>query len=151
MKLTFIHISNYYLILKISITELNSKDSKNDSTMKVTDTQTELIGAFGPWQGVIYTTCALTIIIHAWQMMVNKFLTYPVEHWCERPENYQNMSVENWLNVSSPILSDGNFDRCNMFDIDYENSVIVRPDENTNTIPCISWEYDENFFQVSYN
>ena len=58
------------------------------------------------------------------------------------------MSVENWLNISSPILSNGNFDRCNMFDIDYENFVTERPEENTNTIACTNWEYNEEIFQV---
>lgn len=83
-------------------------------------------------------------------MMANKFLTYPIEHWCERPQNYQSISVEKWLNISSPKLPDGSFDRCNMFDIDYENSVMERPEENINTIPCANWEYDEQTFQV-YN
>ena len=81
-------------------------------------------------------------------MMANKFLTYPIEHWCERPQNYQSISVEKWLNISSPKLSDGSFDRCKMFDIDYENSVMERPEENVNTTPCASWEYDEQTFQV---
>ena len=90
----------------------------------------------------------MTGIIHGCQIMANKFLTYPVEHWCKRPKYYQSISIENWLNISSPILLDGNFDRCNMFDIDYENSVMERPVENTKTIPCTHWEYAEQTFQV---
>ncbi len=27
----------------------------------------------------------LTVVIHAWQMLANKFLTYPVPHYCRRP------------------------------------------------------------------
>ena len=27
----------------------------------------------------------LTVVIHAWQMLANKFLTYPVPHYCKRP------------------------------------------------------------------
>lgn len=80
--------------------------------------------------------------------MANKFLLYPVDHWCERPKNYQHISVKNWLNISSPILSNGDFDRCNMFDIDYMNIVSERPKENTYTIPCTNWEYNEEIFQV---
>ena len=112
------------------------------------DTQTELIGAFGLWQGMIFSVAALTIILHAWQMMANKFLTYPVDHWCERPFSFQNSSKEMWLNASSPLLEDGSFDRCHMFDISYEQSTIERPPENTTTIACSSWEYDEKTFQV---
>ena len=120
-------------------------EEKNDDAK---DTQTELIGAFGLWQGSIYMACALTIIIHAWQMMANKFLTYPLDHWCERPNNYQSVSIEKWLNISSPKLPDGSFDRCNMFDIDYNTSVALRPSEDTQTIACDSWEYEEALFQV---
>ncbi len=29
----------------------------------------------------------LTVVIHAWQMLANKFLTYPVPHYCRRPGN----------------------------------------------------------------
>ena len=87
-------------------------------------------------------------MIHGCQVMANKFLTYPVEHWCMRPKHYQSISIENWLNISSPILLDGNFDRCNMFDIDYGNAVMERPEENTKTIACTHWEYNEQTFQV---
>ena len=128
--------------------EYSDSDKKDTITPETKDVLTDLIGEFGPWQGSIFTVCALSIIIHAWQMMANKFLTYPIEHWCERPQNYQSISVEKWLNISSPRLSDGSFDRCNMFDIDYGNSVMERPEENINTIPCASWEYDEQTFQV---
>ena len=116
--------------------------------MDTKDVFTDLIGEFGPWQGLICSVCFLAGIIHGWQIMVNKFLTYPVEHWCERPKNYQSMNIENWLNISSPILLDGSFDRCNMFDIDYENSVMERPQENTRTIACTRWEYSDETFQV---
>ena len=91
---------------------VSAEEKKDRRTVE--DIQAELIGAFGPWQGAIYSVCALTIIIHAWQMMANKFLTYPIDHWCERPENYQTMSVEIWLNISSPKLSDGTFENLSM-------------------------------------
>ena len=116
--------------------------------MDTKDVFTDLIGEFGPWQGLICSVCFLTGIIHGGQIMANKFLTYPVEHWCERPKNYQSMNIENWLNISSPIFLDGSFDRCNMFDIDYENSEMERPEENTRTIACTRWEYSDETFQV---
>ena len=127
---------------------MNNAGSHKKIAMEVKDTQSELIGEFGLWQGIIFSTVALTITIHAWQMMANKFLTYPLVHWCERPENYQNLSVEIWLNISSPVLSDGSFDRCNIFDVDYDNSIVDRPTEDTPTKSCNSWEYDETIFQV---
>ena len=123
---------------------------KQDNVDKSRDMQTELTGEFGPWQGLIFTILALTIVIHGWQMMANKFLTYPIDHWGESPKNHQNISVEGWLNISSPILSDGSHDRCNMFDIDYGNPELNRPSEDTSKIACTKWEYDENTFQVQF-
>ena len=126
-------------------------DQENqDDVDKSRDMQTELTGEFGPWQGLIFTILALSIVIHGWQMMANKFLTYPIDHWCERPQNHENISVEVWLNISSPILSDGSYDRCNVFDIDYSKPALDRPSEDTSKIECTKWEYDENTFQVHF-
>ena len=123
---------------------------KQDTVDKSRDMQTELTGEFGPWQGLIFTILALSIVIHGWQMMANKFLTYPIDHWCERPQNHKTISVEVWLNISSPILSDGSYDRCNVFDIDYSKPALDRPSEDTSKIECTKWEYDENTFQVHF-
>ena len=112
------------------------------------DVQTELIGTFGWWQALIFSVAGLTVMIHSCQMMANKFLTYPVGHWCERPNSYRNISVEKWLNISSPLLKDGSFDRCHMFNINSSQPIFKRPPENSSTIACHSWEYDENTFQV---
>ena len=43
---------------------------------------------------------SLTICLHSWQSMSNKFYTYPTEFWCSRPENLANISVEEWQNLS---------------------------------------------------
>ena len=130
----------------------NQEESHEDITTKMKERrksqQTELIGAFGLWQGLIFSLAGLTIIIHAWQMMANKFLTYPLDHWCARPANYQNFTVEEWLNISSPRLSDGSLDRCSVFEDVYEKTIHSRPSENATTKACTSWEYDETTFQV---
>ena len=130
----------------------NQEESHEDITTKTKERrksqQTELIGAFGLWQGLIFSLAGLTIIIHAWQMMANKFLTYPLDHWCERPEHYKNFTVEEWLNISSPLLSDGSFDRCSVFTDVYENQIDARPEKGSPAKACNSWEYDETTFQV---
>ena len=133
---------------KILVNFTEKGEHSEESLTQVKDVQTELIGAFGLWQLIIFSAAALTIPLHAWQMMANKFLTYPVDHWCERPFNYQNISIEKWLNISSPLLDDGSFDRCHIFNIDYDQSTIERPPENSTTIACNSWEYDEETFKV---
>jgi len=43
------------------------------------------IGRYGKYQLALSVFTALTVAIHAWAMLVNKFLTYPVGHWCKMP------------------------------------------------------------------
>jgi hypothetical protein len=60
-----------------------------------------------------------------------------------------NISVELWLNVSSPITDYGSYDKCNMFNLDYTSmDDWIRPGEDTATVACTNWEYDESLFQV---
>ena len=56
-------------------------------------------------------------------------------------------SLDDWLEISSPKIN-GEFDRCQVFDIDFDN-VFERPPEETGTIECKSWEYDAIYFDVS--
>ena len=42
------------------------------------DPMTEVIGAVGPFQIVWHVVLGLSIVIHAWQMFANKWLTYKV-------------------------------------------------------------------------
>ena len=42
------------------------------------DPMTEIIGPVGPFQIVWHVVLGLSIIIHAWQMFANKWLTYKV-------------------------------------------------------------------------
>ncbi len=72
------------------------------------------------------------------------------EFWCQRPEAYQNVSVEEWLNISAPLNTDGSFDLCNIFDLDYSLEGLERPDDtiHVNVTACSSWEYDTTEFQV---
>ena len=58
---------------------------------------------------------------------------------------------EEWLNISSPKLESGDFDRCRIFDVDFANNIFDRPSENIGSIECKSWEYDAVYFDVSIN
>jgi len=127
----------------------DSTDSEEADLGAGHDQQAKIIGGFGPWQFTISLITAFSIIIHAWQMMANKFLTYPTEHWCSRELSFQGADVQQWLNISAPRLPNGEFDRCQRFDLDYSDLSIIRPNEDTPTIPCTSWEYDDSIFQNS--
>ena len=65
------------------------------------------------------------------------------------PASLANLTVDVWLNISSPLTEDGGYDRCNVFAVAFEEvEDAVRPPEDTETVPCTRWEYDESFLQV---
>ena len=84
-------------------------------------------------------------------MMSNKFYTYKTDFWCARPESHANFTIEEWQHLSAPYIFEGNksvFEKCEIFDVDY-STISKRPEENTKTILCKSWEYDTTLFDVS--
>ena len=59
------------------------------------DPMTEVIGAVGPFQIVWHVVLGLSIVIHAWQMFANKWLTYKVREG-GTPQSYPlNVSPDN--------------------------------------------------------
>ena len=81
-------------------------------------------------------------------MMANKFYTYKTDYWCSRPSDFANFTVEEWRNLSTPWKIENNnesvFDNCKIFKVNF-STISTRPEENTETIPCTSWEYDSVF------
>ena len=132
----------------LELESLSSSEDEHEAPDIIADQITSIIGKHGLWHWMIWIVTGLSIIIHGWQSMANKFLTHNTDHWCARPDLYSNLSLQEWANISSPILTDGQFDRCNIYDFDYSNSGIQRPDESWPTIPCTRWEYVAEHFQV---
>lgn len=112
---------------------------------KEIDHLTSIIGVFGPYQGIIYCVMGLTISMHCWQMMSNKFLTYPTEYWCARPASQTNLSIDQWLNFSAPLKNEADFDKCMIFDVDY-NATKQRPEATEKVVECQHWEYKVDNF-----
>ena len=128
------------------------KTGLSDRKTHKVDHLTEIIGVFGLFHAVFYMAIAFSIVIHAWQMFSNKFYTHKTDFWCAKPENQVNLSTKSWLNLSAPRLKLGNdergFGQCEIFDVDY-STITTRPDENTETKTCTSWEYNTEQFDVS--
>ena len=87
-------------------------------------------------------------------MLSNKFYTNKTDFWCSRPSEFANFSVENWRKLSTPWKkigsSESDFDNCQIFNVNF-STITTRPEENTENIPCTSWEYDTELFDVSLN
>ena len=138
----------------MELEELNSGKNGVEKALagkkaKQEDQITDIVGVFGPYQAVLFTICGLAIVIHNWQMLANKFYTYKTDFWCARPENLKHLNIENWLNLSSPLINGttDEFNKCAMFDVDY-TKINNRPEENVATKPCTSFEYNSEPFEV---
>ena len=59
------------------------------------------------------------------------------------------MSVSDWVNISAPYDADGKYDRCRIFEVDY-NIIQQRPNETTPTIACETWDFAQTPFQVHF-
>jgi hypothetical protein len=58
------------------------------------------------------------------------------------------MTSSEWLNMSAPLKENGDFDRCTIFNISFDEANQARPDEGYPTVPCTNWEFSEELFQV---
>ena len=127
----------------------NSKDKKKEEAKDDdSDFITDIIGQFGPFHAVTYTIMGLSIVIHCWQMMANKFYTYKTDFYCSKPPDLNHWSLDQWRNISAPKVLD-EYDRCAIFHVNYSTSNLIRPQENTSLLSCNAWEYDtENFDQT---
>ncbi|KAH9372598.1 hypothetical protein HPB48_019117 [Haemaphysalis longicornis] len=89
----------------------------------------------GPFQRRLLLFCSLAFFLMNANSFVLHLITSDVGHWCKRPP-HSNMSAAAWINSAIPLESDGSLSRCFRFE---------HPDEpnNTNTIPCEEWEFEE--------
>ena len=86
-------------------------------------------------------------------MFSNKFYTYDTDVWCKKPESLSELSTKDWLHLSAPMKTVGNetvHSQCEMFDIEYNSPMkLKRPNENTASVKCKSWDYNTTYFDVS--
>ena len=70
----------------------------------------------------------------------------PDDYFCNEngTQRFDNLTI--WQSFANPILEDGVFDKCNVFDVDYANiDINDKPAIGSNTRKCQSWIY------VGYN
>eukprot|EP00095_Tigriopus_kingsejongensis_P008444 maker-scaffold343_size201629-snap-gene-1.17 protein:Tk08444 transcript:maker-scaffold343_size201629-snap-gene-1.17-mRNA-1 annotation:"unknown" len=110
-----------------------------------TDPLIDIIGQVGRWQLILFTVTGFSIVIHAWAMLANKWIAYPVNYWCEKPEYLMELEPKSWIGIYAPyieghepterpieIMDDSEppkieeqkdikimFDRCRIFEMDY--------------------------------
>ena len=89
---------------------------------------------------------ALLELPHAWCMLLHKFLSPSVDHWCSQPAELSHWTSDQWRNFSSPPG-----DSCNLYNrnysvfapLDYGDVELAHHTTNL-TLPCDSWQFDSS-------
>ncbi|XP_067125232.1 organic cation transporter protein-like [Centruroides vittatus] len=141
----------FHSTLTRNIMETTTEDRKEsregEEMAKEFQDFTDLIGAFGKWQKILFGMLAWSVIVSALNNLNWPFLAYKVDYWCARTPKYMNLSVEEWKNISAPLESRNGrttHSRCEVYDIDD-----AEYGKNFSKIPCRSWEYDRSQYKNS--
>ena len=141
---------------EMSISAISNPDSTENVTevdspsdAQTEDSLTSIINEFGLYQGLWMFLLGLTGINTGILIYSNKFFTTEVDYWCAKPQNLS-LSKDQWINISAPIIMDGDtpkFDRCHIFNVSYSDTS-QRPPNDTATMKCDKWEYDNTNYKV---
>ena len=90
---------------------------------------------------------AIMEIPHGWCMLLHKFISPKIDHWCSQPEGLHHWTVEQWRNFSSP-----SGDSCNIYSRNYslydgEEFDQIDMTGGDDLVPCDKWDYDTSMFQ----
>ncbi|XP_077508744.1 beta-alanine transporter-like [Amblyomma americanum] len=85
---------------------------------------------------LLCTTLSLTVLLmHAFAYLL---IGGPVDHWCLPPPDWRDLPVQHWKNVGIPVLNDGSFSKCTMYDPPVQDDA----EEERQEVPCARWDYD---------
>ncbi|KAH9371489.1 hypothetical protein HPB48_021508 [Haemaphysalis longicornis] len=90
----------------------------------------------GNFQKRTLLICIVSVIVVSSHSYLQSVIARDVDHWCGRPP-HSNMSAQAWKNEAIPLDADGQLSRCRQYEIPEETN-------NSRTIPCKYWEYDED-------
>ncbi|KAG0423655.1 hypothetical protein HPB47_000579, partial [Ixodes persulcatus] len=98
------------------------------------DDVTLFVGRHGSFQLTTFHFGLIAAFLLPFHTTVLNRVTPDIDHWCARPDNMRNLSVEQWKRQKIPKMEDGNYSRCTMFSgLNKSTSSVV---------PCDSWEFD---------
>ncbi|KAH9385030.1 hypothetical protein HPB48_027066 [Haemaphysalis longicornis] len=95
----------------------------------------------GRFQQRLFLVCTLSVFVVSSHSYLPSLTAGDVDHWCKQPP-HSNISALAWKNGAIPLEADGRLSRCRR----YEN---IEEPNNSQTIPCEDWEYDEDQARVS--
>ncbi|KAH9371155.1 hypothetical protein HPB48_017088 [Haemaphysalis longicornis] len=95
----------------------------------------------GCFQQRLFLVCTLSVFVVSTHSYLPSLIAGDVDHWCKQPP-HSNISALAWKTQAIPLEADGRLSRCRR----YEN---IEEPNNSQTIPCEDWEYDEDQARVS--
>ncbi len=99
---------------------------------------------------------AAATMLATWPSLIITYTNAPSDHWCARPQRYANVSVEDWREMSSPLVMEGGKmvrDRCHVWKKYQEDSKGDNSDDeegdNSALVACDKWEHDRETFVLT--
>lgn len=121
------------------------------------------VGTCGKWQ---LQKCIYIVFIiwmpASFHLLNMVFYRAKSDHWCARPTEYSGWPTNEWRNLTSVTLLDGDFDHCNQFNLNWSNLYrdhggdlsqmrdsmeYQQAVDALNLRPCEDWEYDRSFWK----
>ncbi|XP_065298093.1 solute carrier family 22 member 7-like [Dermacentor albipictus] len=93
----------------------------------------QLVGKHGPFQTSTFYFALLVAFVLPFHTLPLQIAQHNVDHWCARPNNLRNLSVEQWKHLMLPRSEDGRYSQCRMY-AEVNSSRVV-------TVLCTNWEY----------
>ena len=108
---------------------------------------------FGVFQKFALLALGLSGAFHGMQTSSTNFINGQPERWC-KIEGLQNFSFEQQKHIAIPLNSEGEYDSCNSFDLDWNNISTEKllswnrsAYENVDVVPCDEYVYSEETFK----
>ncbi|XP_014364677.2 carcinine transporter [Papilio machaon] len=130
----------------------SAKETASPRRLKDLDDLFPYIGDFGWYQRILFILMIPFGFFFAFVYFSQIFMTIvPEQHWCRVPE-LSNLTVEERKHLSIPLLEDNKYDRCHVYDVDWQKILekgVTEPDKSWPIKKCQEqWEF--NFTDVPY-
>ncbi|KAH7986957.1 hypothetical protein HPB52_024610 [Rhipicephalus sanguineus] len=93
----------------------------------------QLVGKHGPFQTTTFYFVLLAAFVLPFHTLPLQIVQNNIDHWCARPTNLRNLSVEQWKHLMLPRTEGGRYSQCRMY-AELNTSGVA-------TVPCTHWEY----------
>ncbi|KAH9372674.1 hypothetical protein HPB48_021289 [Haemaphysalis longicornis] len=99
----------------------------------------------GSFQRRVLFTGMLSSAVLVMHALAYELISREVPHWCAPPDNLRYLPPEEWRNAAIPLLADGSYSQCTV----YEPPVPVSPEEERRLVTCDRWFYGTDHLEDS--